>query len=465
MLVHLTLTADQIVQDCSQAGLMKTDHQETINRLRNKIEAGSNDFRDFRALGSLLFKLGQYHDCPALFEKARDLSHRNLDKAKASIDLGWTSFWSGNHEQARLQADNALKYLHAEASTPEVFAWRGAAQNIVVHCEWSLERATGEWVLESGTAKEAAQLALSYLNQVSLDSVHFEEKAGAFYDAATIHSLLGKDEECVASAELALRISDDDWERASCLTLIAQTLRANGEFLKALEKIAQAIDYAKLWPALLPKLLLERGLVQRLTDHPADAQQSFSRALVLIDSDLSTIHFQHLRTELYVNLGAACFETGDVRGAREAFSSSLIDLPTTDPYYTIGKVWLGRCLESSEDIEEARACFSEALNLHPDHESRLTALEGLARLTSTPGQYRKAIELFEKLLRLLEKTDPRWNNATLWLAYCYEGLGDRRRAQHGYQVVLASGQSTAIEIRRANEGLQRIGAFTSQKFH
>jgi hypothetical protein len=63
-----------------------------------------------------------------------------------------------------------------------VFAWRGAAQNIVVHCEWVHDREAGEWFLESDKAKEAAQLALNYLGQVPFDCVHFEEKATAFHD-------------------------------------------------------------------------------------------------------------------------------------------------------------------------------------------------------------------------------------------------------------------------------------------
>ena len=56
----------------------------------------------------------------------------------------------------------------------------------------------------------------------------------------------------------------------------------------------------------------------------------------------------------------------------------------------------------------------EALNLRPNHENRLTALEGLARLSYKDREYGKAAELFEQLLRLLGKTDPRWISARLW---------------------------------------------------
>ena len=204
---------------------MTEEPLETVHRLRAKIDAGSNDFQDFRNLGSLFFKLGQYQECPALFEKARDLSRRNLDKAKTSIDLGWNNFRSENYNQARQLAEDALKYLRAEIDSPEVFAWRGAAQNIVVHCEWVHDRAAGEWLLESDAAKAAACQALNYLIQVPFNCVPFEVKAAAFYDAATIHNLLDNTDESLVQAERCLERSCDDWERASCLTIIAVALR------------------------------------------------------------------------------------------------------------------------------------------------------------------------------------------------------------------------------------------------
>ena len=126
---------------------------------------------------------------------------------------------------------------------------------------------------------------------------------------------------------------------------------------EAQTKIEEALVHAKEWKVLLPQLLLEKGLVQRFTNRPKDAQQTFWQALLLIESALSHTHFRHLRRELYANLGAVCYEIGDIRGASEAYRSVLIDLPETDPYYLTGKVWLGRCLESSGDTEGARLFY------------------------------------------------------------------------------------------------------------
>jgi tetratricopeptide (TPR) repeat protein len=444
---------------------MTEDHQESVSRLRSKIEAGSTDFQDFRKLGSLLFKLGQYQECQALLERVRDFSRSNLDKAKTCVDLGWTSFCSENYEQARQLAEDALKYLHAEMDSPEVFASRGAAQNIVVHCEWVHDRETGEWLLETDKAKEAACLALTYLGQVPFDCVHFEEKAAAFHDAATIHSLLANADECLVQAERCLEISHDDWERASCLTIMAEALRGFGRLQEAQAKIEEALGHAKEWKVLLPKLLLEKGLIQRLTNHPIEAQQTFGRALLLIESASPNTLFRHLGAELYANLGAVCYEMGDIRGASEAYRSVLINMPDTNPYYLTGKVWLGRCLESSGDTEGARACFMEALNLRPNHENRLTALEGLARLSYKDREYGKAAKLFEQLLCLLGSTDPRWISVRLWAASCNGGLGNLRVAQDGYEAVITSEKSTEVDTRCASEGLQRLIAPTGYKYH
>jgi tetratricopeptide (TPR) repeat protein len=444
---------------------MAEKHQHTVQHLRAKIDANSNDFRDYRKLGSLLFRLGQYQECPTLFEKAKNLSRKNLDKAKICVDLGWTAFWSEKYKQSRQLAEEALAFLATEKETPEVFAWRGAAQNIEVHCEWVKDRDAGEWFLESDKAKQTAHLALSYLGQVPFDCVHFEEKATAFYDAANIHSLLGNTDECLEWAQLCLKISQDNWERAACLTIIAETLRGVDRLLEAQVAIDEALGYAEEWRCLLPKLWLEKGLVQRLMNRPIEARQSFGQGLLLIESAFSDPRFRLIKTELYANLGAACYEIGDIRGATEAFSTVLMDLPQTDPYYRTGKVWLGRCLESSGDAEGARTCFVEALNLDLDHESKLTALEGLARLTCTEGKYDKAAEMFEQLALLLEKTDPRWINAKLWVAYCNEGLGNARRARDDYEVVLASEQSAEIQLRRASEGLQRLNGPNAPQYH
>lgn len=99
---------------------MAEKHQHTVQHLRVKIDAGSNDFRDYRKLGSLLFRLGQYQECPTLFETAKNLSRKNLDKAKTCVDLGWTAFWSEKYEQSRQLGEEALAFLATEKETPEV---------------------------------------------------------------------------------------------------------------------------------------------------------------------------------------------------------------------------------------------------------------------------------------------------------------------------------------------------------
>jgi len=446
-------------------------HRETLNRLQVKIADGSTDYRDFRAMGSLLFKLGRHHDCKAFLEKARDLSSHNLERAKACIDLGWAEFCTGDVSNARQRANEVQNYLPGEIDSSEVFALRGGAQNIVVHCEWVCEREKGEWLLESDQSKAAASLALHYLGKVCRDGPPFEDKAAVFYDAALIHSLLGNAKECLASAEQCLQLSTDEYERISSMALMIQTLRTQGRLSEAQVKVDQAVELAKQWPALSPKLLLERGLIQRLENQSLDAQRSFAQALVILDSHSPNTaqplkpFYNAQRVELYFNLGAACFETGDIHGACEALRSALLDLPATDPYYSMCKAWLGRCLESSGTSEEAIACFSEVLTLRTDHETKLTALEGLARVLCAARKYAKAIKLFEEILGLAEETDPSWSNAQLWLGYCYEGLGDWRTAQLAYEAVISSKQSNDIEIRKATVGLQRIRDLSSQRFH
>jgi len=73
-------------------------------------------------------------------------------------------------------------------------------------------------------------------------------------------------------------------------------------------------------------------------------------------------------------------------------------------------------------------------------------------------------ELFGELLLLVEKTDPRWINTKLWIAHCYEGLGNLRMAQNGYEAVFAFEKSTELEIRIASEGLQRLNVSTGRKY-
>ena len=101
---------------------------------------------------------------------------------------------------------------------------------------------------------------------------------------------------------------------------MAETLRGASRLQEAQGAINEAFECALPWKCLLPKFWLEKGLLERLKDRPLEAQCSFGQALRLIESDFLDTPYRHMRNELYANLGAACFEVGDIRGAIRLFA-------------------------------------------------------------------------------------------------------------------------------------------------
>ena len=83
--------------------------------LREKIRAGSQELEDYHDLAHLLLSSGRPDEVVPLYRQAPNLSLKNAQRGKVSVELGWTLLdVSGKEAEARTLAEAAISLLADE---------------------------------------------------------------------------------------------------------------------------------------------------------------------------------------------------------------------------------------------------------------------------------------------------------------------------------------------------------------
>ncbi len=146
------------------------------------------------------------------------------------------------------------------------------------------------------------------------------------------------------------------------------------------------------------------------------------------------------------------------RGDLEQAKAELSRLVTLAPRSPEGHQRLGQVLERQNQLAEAEACYSRALELDQDY---VSALIGMGRLELLRGNPQSALKRFETAIEI----EPHEATAHLALGAVLESLGRTEEAQAAYFRSLendplqaeASRRIAALQIARA-QGARRVDA-------
>lgn len=244
--------------------------------LREKIRAGSQELDDYHDLVHLLFSSGRPEEVVPLYRQALKLSLTHVQRARVSVELGWTLLDAmGKEAEARTLAEDAISLLANEPEDSEVLFVRGEGRALLASSVWRRDETAGT---------DAAWLALAALECVIAESPDLEQVTQALRDAARLQNLLGKPEMAIPLCEKALERDLSPVGRLHTLITLSDALLDANRPGEAGQVVDEAFQYLEGDKGALPRLHFQRGLVLRAMSRPAEARESFRQGLKALQS-------------------------------------------------------------------------------------------------------------------------------------------------------------------------------------
>ena len=435
-----------------------SEHSADESELKRKVEAGSQDAKDYDLLAELLYSSDRFEEFMGLLEKALRLPLTDIKRGKTSIEYGWLSYGVGREDEGLSWAKAGLRLLPVETDDAVTVLFRGMGQSLVAHCV-SFED------VDAGT--KAARLGLQDLEQALEPSPAADLARLAFAEAAKLHLLLERYEDVIRCCKNCLQLQPAEPQRLDCLVLLGSALSRTGDLVEArrvleeaLHEVAPREDSSK---GFLPKIHLELGGVELDAERYDEARihlRSATKALRLFP-ELNQDH--RFLMNINVHLAAACFQLGEHQEAIRACDQVIAKGQLANPDHWEALVWRGNSYLELSDYSQARSSLEDALeSTVTTPESREFATDGLDVLHWRQGQsfynseeFGGAASEFEALLSLhTEDTEDR-SRYLLWLGHCRTGLGEERQARECYEAVLAAQGATEKQKELAREALEK----------
>ncbi|HND51640.1 MAG TPA: tetratricopeptide repeat protein [Pirellulaceae bacterium] len=295
-------------------------------------------------MGSALAELGRLDEALTAFRRAADLQPRF---AAALRNLGTAAQLTGRDKEA-------------------IAAWRKLLE--VDDRDPRDHLLLGRALLASGHAAAAFD---------ALTQAATRGAAGADLqrDRALALHLLGRNDEALVAAELAVLATPDD---PSCLLVLAGVLRELGRWDEAWKVASRSLE---LRPdsADCANLL---GAIARARGRPGEAIEWYERAMRLDPGSIAVL----------VNCGHALVELGRLAEAEQAYGEAL----RRQPDHVDAIVKLAAVLRRTGRREQAISIVAAALDLQPDQRDLLYALAALQQeihaLTASIATYKRLLE-------------------------------------------------------------------------
>jgi len=209
-------------------------------------------------------------------------------------------------------------------------------------------------------------------------------------------------------------------KQGEALRAVGEAYMAEGNYREALKSL---LDADKLYPND-PYLQNDIGLVYLAMKKPDLSVTHFKKAVALKPDYAPAIN----------NLGTAYMENGDLDAAIASFKEASENLLYATPHYPL--LNLGEIYFIKKDYAAAAAYFQKVLDHYRDGYAKdaayAKALRGLGRTSMAMRNTAKAIEFFEKGIRIAPRLEPMY----LDLANAYEAAGERNKALKTYERLL-----------------------------
>jgi len=343
--------------------------------LRTKILSGSQDLRVYRALVEILMDSGRENETLAVLEKALDLPLSDIDRSAISAQVAWILYGLGRTDRAITMAKTALTHVEGETDLRQVLMIRGLSHATLAACHYYKDRTLSQW---------EAQLAIESFERLLNNHPDFEDFALMCRYAAGVYAMQEEYAKAIALYEQAIRGAPSKSNRLYCLLCIGRALCSQGQYAQAERRLREALELVEADAQLLPRVYFELGRVQRLSERPEVAVESFEQAMTALGLGPHLPRDQELDREINWELGNLYYDAGRFADAIAAFRNALPGLPEPYPYFDT-LISLGHCYLIIGHYERARECYDEVLaSEKASKEEKATAQDGLSRLPPLP---------------------------------------------------------------------------------
>ncbi|MGI0015256.1 MAG: tetratricopeptide repeat protein, partial [Nitrososphaera sp.] len=339
--------------------------QGRAEELRQKIASGSQDPDNYLALSDLLLATGRDEEAISVCQQALALSLTNFQEARVSVELGWAFFELGRQVEALPLAQSAIDLLSEETENAELLTCRGKSQSLLAHCMWLKKD-------EDAKAKEAARVGLECYERVINGTPGFPEIGVVYHDAARLHSLLGNTKTAIEFCERCLQCELEEPQQLWCLNLLADCLRCEQRLAEAESTIQEAFSHADADKGTLPALYLTLGLIQRSSNRPAEARETFQKALAALKAHRYLSNDPSFCTDIYWNLGELDYYAENLTEALKTFEEILFYHPDDDLDHRNALLWIGSCYQAMGEPQKAMDYFNKVLLLNVSEREKIS---------------------------------------------------------------------------------------------
>jgi tetratricopeptide (TPR) repeat protein len=245
--------------------------------LWEKIAAGSTEHDDYTKLGFIRYAKDQYNEAVLLYQHALTLPLTALNRAKVSNELGWLFNVIGQPVQTQTLVQSTIALLSTQPAIPKVFLYRGES--------YALRAFSLFWMEDNASGEEAAQMALSWLQQTIAEGREFDEIAAAYWLSANLYIRLEDTAKAITLCETCLQHQLGEVDRFACLSALGEALLRENKFVEAGRVIEEALQFGSAGKTQLIWCYFGRGIVQRSTGRLPEAIGTFQEVLATVKDD------------------------------------------------------------------------------------------------------------------------------------------------------------------------------------
>ncbi len=346
----------------------------TETDIRRQIAAGPDKPDTYLELASFLFRRQRFEESIATLRQGLAVVSGDVNRASLLISYGWYLFSiAGDVIEPKALGEQALALTQGDDKRETLLA-RAKAQGLISEFGFGTE---------PGRAAQLAESALSLFYQVLREDMSAEPTARweALTDSARLECLLGRFDEALEWAQMALKSTPDKDAEGDSLTELGAIQRQARRFVEARETLSKAIRLPNAAPFLLTRTYFELSLTELALGKAAEARAKLRRAIEIIQDD-AAIPKWHL-PELLRLSGDISYDMADFEEAARSFRAATEAYAITEPPYWTSLLWLAYCQIELGEVQSARTNAERvSRSLAASDDERKKAIELLAETQS-----------------------------------------------------------------------------------
>ncbi len=316
--------------------------------LEKKIEAGSKCVEDYMSLVAIYNEREEYEKLLMLFEKIFNLPLKNNEKAFNFTLKGQTLGNLSNREEFSCY-EQSIRLLENEEESSEILFFNGLNHYHLLHD------------FDNESRDEHGRQAIEIFRKLSRNDSDYQSYSVNYY-LGILYTGINKFSEAIEALNKAIEMSENDAEKVTCLSEIANTYCDQGDYSKS-EKTFERIfrmtgdnrDYSMLY--------FQMGVMYFDSNCKGKAIDAFNNALRYIEFVPVFANHKKYIAEIYWNLGTLVYDyNNDYDKAIKYLNKVLEHVNEEHIHYHNSYITLGHCYLVKKDYDIAMSCYNKALS-------------------------------------------------------------------------------------------------------